>query len=257
MTRDTDLERAHAAALARWCEPLAEFTSGRDPRSSDNALLALTYGGLAHAARHAWLNAGRRLIDRTYLEILRQVQALTVMRSWRSDAVAAALDDFIRDRIAAHWPRLPALDATERAALAVDWVEQAGRRLFGSQPSETAASRLLFFLCPMLPVFNLSRGHQLALARLGEPPADDGYAAFAAAAERAFTGLVPRLQRLPRPTTHYGDAAQRALIDGLLADGDWWERRVFDALLRGLLEHEADAPLLFACDDVGRLTAQP
>ena len=90
MPRSFSLEQAHSATLRRWQAPFPGFTSGQDPRTSDNALLVLTYGGLDQAARHAWLNAGRRLIDKTYVEILRHVQGLTCMRTWRAVPIAAA-----------------------------------------------------------------------------------------------------------------------------------------------------------------------
>ena len=176
------LDQACSAALLRWQAPWTGFASGRDPRSSDNALLVLTYGGLVHAAQHEWLNAGRRLIDKTYIDMLWHVQDLTHMRTCRPEQIAAALDAVIDDTIRPLWPSLADLSDEQRFATATAWVEQMAARCFGSLHSEVAASRLMFYLLPMLPVFNLSRGHQLALARIGHDPADTSYASYAQAA---------------------------------------------------------------------------
>ncbi|MGB5773457.1 MAG: hypothetical protein WBP89_02180, partial [Sedimenticolaceae bacterium] len=186
MSEISALDQACSAALRRWQGPWSGFTSGRDPRSSDNALLVLMYGGLIHAARHEWLNAGRRLIDKTYIDILWHVQHLTTLRTCRPEQIAAALDNFIRDQIEPVWDGLADLNATDQAELASRWVADMAQQCFGSLHSQPAASRLLFFLCPMLPLFNLSRGHLLALQRLGHTAQGEGYHAYAAAAEHAY-----------------------------------------------------------------------
>ncbi len=252
MTNVLDLKQAHADALARWQTPHPGFASGGDPRTTENALLVLTYGGLAHAAAHDWLNAGRRLIDKTYVDMLWHVQQLTRWRTRRPEQVAADLDDFIRRRIAPKWPALPTDDAGRRA-LAEEWVEAAARECFGSRVSELGASRLLFFLCPMVPVFNLSRGHLAALRRLGHDVPVTNYADYARAMHATYAEVLPRLRALSRPVAAYGDPTQRAAIDGLLATSDWWERRVFDVGLRALVDDSSDGERWFACDDSGGL----
>lgn len=254
MAPENAIVRAHTAALQRWSTPFAGFTSGHDPRTSDNALLIITYGGLVHAADHAWQNAGRRLIDKTYIDILWHVQGLSTIRTCRAEQIAAALDNFIRDQVAAVWDDLPALNDTERADLGARWVEEIAQRCFGSLTSELAASRLLFFLCPMLALFNLSRGHLLGLEHLAHCPADDGYRAFASAARSAYQDLVPALRALPRPIPTYGDPAQQALIEKVLNASDWWERRVFDELLRQIAAEAGVSQPAFGCDDAGQLT---
>ena len=211
------------------------------------------YGGLVHAAQHEWLNAGRRLIDRTYIDILWHVQDLTTLRTCRPDHIAAALDNFIREQIEPVWDELADLNATHKAELASRWVADMAQQCFGSLHSEPAASRLLFFLCPTLPLFNLSRGHLLALQRLGHTASGQDYRAYAAAAEHAYRARSQALRTLPRPEPVFGDAAQRRLIQQLLDDSDWWERRVFDALLRQTAEAAGIEERLFACDDGGQL----
>ena len=250
----TDLNPAYSGALARWQNPSPAFASGYDPRTSDNALLVITYGGLAHAADHDWQNAGRRLIDRTYIDILWQVQGLSRIRACRPEQTAAALDGFIRDRVKPTWTELQTLGETGKSALAAKWVDRFARHGFGSLSSEAAASRLLFYLCPMLPVFHLSRGHLLALRRLGRATSGDGYKAYAGTAASAYRELLPALQSMPRPVPMYGDPSQRALLRRLLETSDWWDRRVFDEWLRQGLPDDPDDSELWGCDDAGRLT---
>ena len=176
---DKHIKAAHAAALTRWQTPFPGFASGQDPRTSDNALLALLYGGLKHAADHEWLNAGRRLIDKTYVEMLWQVQGLENMRTCRPEQVSAALDNFIQGTVCKQWDALPILSPIEREELTNTWVHGMAKSCFGSLVSELAASRVLFYLCPTLPVFNLSRGHLITLEQLGYRSADNSYASYA------------------------------------------------------------------------------
>ena len=216
-------------------------------------MLVLTYGGLVHAAQHEWLNAGRRLIDKTYIDILWHVQHLTALRTCRPEQIAAALDNFIRDRIAPLWDGLADRDASHKAELAGRWVAEMAQQCCGSLHSEPAASRLLFFLCPMLPLYNFSRGHRVALELLGHPVLGDGYHAYAATADRAYREMSEALHTLPRPAPLFGDPAQRRLIQQMLDDGDWWQRRVFDALLLLTAQTAGVEERRFGCDDAGQL----
>ena len=197
MLSKNTLEQATGTALQRWETPFPGFTSGGDPRSSDNALLVLIHGGLAHAARHDWLNAGRRLIDKTYVDILWHVQQLTEMRACNAERIAAALDDVIRTHIAPEWASLGTLPTKDKTRLATDRVEHLAANAFGSLHSEPAASRLLFYLCPTLPGFNFSRGHLVALEHLGFPTPEPRYRAFATTAANAYRELSTALN-----TTH-------------------------------------------------------
>ncbi|MCB1800353.1 MAG: hypothetical protein KDI82_01565 [Gammaproteobacteria bacterium] len=247
--------RAHEAALQRWNDPFPGFASGHDRRTSDAALLGQFYGGLEYAAAHDWLNAGRRLIDKTYVDMLWHVQELTRMRARQPEQIAAALDDFIRDLVAPRWPTLWSLPEIEKQALAVDWVEYLAGHGFGSLHSEAAASRLLFYLCPMLPVFNLSTGHQLGLLAMNGTAESDSYRDFSAHAQLAYGRIAPSLSTVTRPTAMIGDRAQATVVDRVLDDSDWWERRVFDQLLR---DHApVGATPMFGCDDAGQLVHNP
>lgn len=247
------LHEAHASALNRWSSPHPDFTSGHDSRTSDNALLTHMYGGLAHAANHQWQNAGRRLIDKTYISMLWSVQSLTPMKACSAERISAALDDFIQRTLSHKWADLGSSNEQQKKDLALSWIEEWSTSLFGSLNSEIAASRLLFFLCPALPVFNLSHGHLMALAEMGYPSASHSYQIYAESAQAAYQKLKPALDELPRPEASYGTAAEAALIQQVIDESDWWQRRVFEELLRGFVAIESDDDP-FACDDAGHLS---
>jgi hypothetical protein len=248
-----DLELAHASALERWQTPCPTFTSGHDPRTTDEGLLGLTYGGLLQASRYEWLNAGRRLIDKTYIDMLWHVQGLIRWRTPRPEQIAADLDNVIRARIAPAWRDLPGMNVDRKRALAGEWVEAAARECFGSQASEVAASRLLFFLCPILPVFNLSRGHLEALRRLGHEVAGTSYREYAAAAWSAYANAAPRLATLDRPEPTFGNERQQAVVREVMAGTDWWQRRVFDKALRQLVAGTPRDDEGFGCGEDGSI----
>jgi hypothetical protein len=253
MRPDSTIDAAHAAALARWSQPFAGFTSGRDPRTSDRALLTLLYGGLEHAARYDWQNAGRRLIDKTYVDMLWHVQGLANLRVARPEQIAAALDGFVTGTVRPRWQDLGHLTPDEAMEVAAAWVEQMAARCFGSVCSELAASRLMFFLFPMLPVFNLSGGHLRALEQAGHAAATKGYRGFAQSAAAAYREAHPMLRRLPIPPVSLDDPKSGPLIQGLLAKTDWWPRRVFDEYLRGLVQKDGTSGQdPFGCDDGGQ-----
>jgi hypothetical protein len=228
------LDRARAVALDRWTRPFPGFASGHDKRTSDEALLTLTYGGLVHAAQYEWLNAGRRLIDKTYIDMLLHVQGLSGLGGVRAERIAAALDSFIVELVRPAWRELSELDDDGRLALSVAWVEQMASNCFGSIHSETMASCLMFYLFPMLPVFNLGQDRRMALVKLGHPPDGHSYRAFAHAAMIGYQECLPRLSALPHPplAASVRDPDPRLLYLGnLLTRTDWWTRAVFDKYL--------------------------
>ena len=214
--------------------------------------MAILYGGLEHAARYDWLNAGRRLIDKTYIDMLCHVQDLTDLRGIRAERIAADLDHFITDVVRPGWAGLPHLARDERLETAIAWVEQMAARCFGSVYNEAAASRLMFYLFPMLPVFNLSRGHRMALDSVGHRPEGQGYRAFAQAAWPAYRALLAELLATAPPSPSVPDPRQGALLEGVLEQTDWWTRRVFDEYLRGcILQDDAEVTDLFGSNDAG------
>lgn len=250
------IQAARDTAALRWQSPYRGFASGFDTRTSDNALLVQIYGGLNHAANHEWLNAGRRLIDKTYINMLWHVQSLLPMSACSPESISAALDNFILEHIRPIWLALPKLSDSKKQDLAESLAKQAATALFGSLKSEVAASRLLFILCPTLPIYNLSLGNQLALRTLGYAPADNSYPAFVQSCNAGCKSIIQQIESLALPQPAFGSLSEQALISELLHDHDWWTRRVFDALLQQIAtEAYPDHSLLFSCTSRGQLPA--
>jgi len=205
------LPHVQQLVLERWQRPHPDFVSGRDPRSSDNALLALFYGSLERAARYDWLNAGRTLIDKTYLRILWTAEGLST-RGLSFDEMASRLDSFIRTALQPDWETWAELPETARRQAAADLVEQARRRIFATDADTGSASALLFFLCPQLPVFPGAVAGPEYEAHLHR--------------NLDWLRLQPCLREIPAPEVHYGQEREQTPIRALLADTDWWPRRL-------------------------------
>ncbi len=217
-----DLDRTRFALQQRWHQPHPAFASGRDLRSSDRGLLQLLYGGMAHGHRYQWHNGGRTLIDKTYLAILWAAQELPPL-SISFERLAANLDSFIREQLSPAWDTLGDLEHEERHQRALELVEAAAGQLFGSQDNPTAASHLLLFLCPQLPVFPYSEAHRQAAMALTPTHPILGYADYHRACRTLLAQRLPCLQplqaKLPAATEISG-------LNRLLMHGDWWPRRL-------------------------------
>jgi hypothetical protein len=231
MFQESLIENAYAAALQRWESPFSGFAAGWDKRSSDNALLNLFYGGLVHVAHYDWLNAGRRLIDKTYVDILWHVQDLLDLKARTPEQIAAALDGFISGTLKEMWESLAPDNREDSLELARKLVKQLAGEGFGSVYSEQAASRLLYFLVPMLPIYNLCPTNVEALKSHGYQSDSDDYGGFADISEQAFQQLRPRLQHYAPPKPVFGSESNRELVERLLGETDWWHRRLFHACL--------------------------
>lgn len=196
-----------------WQEPHPAFASGRDLRSSDNALLLQCYGNLARAAGSAWQNAGRTLVDKTYLRILKDCAGLD-FQGLTVDELAARLDAFIHCELAPRWAEIGASRETEGLELALTLLEAGARTLFNDPRGRPVTSHLLFYLCPQLP-----------LLPCPAEPAD--YPMYLQRSQ----ALLAQLPVLPRPRHFAGDAREQALIRQLIEGSDWWRRRVLASWL--------------------------
>ncbi|MFI8479853.1 hypothetical protein ACIGCM_04695 [Pseudomonas sp. NPDC078700] len=188
---------------SHWQQPNPLFASGTDQRSSENSLLLLFYGNLHRAASYGWQNAGRSLVDKTYLRILGQCTHLD-MQGLSTDELAARLDSFIRAELAPRWTTVRQSHGSEGLALTQELLDSASQALFEAPQMQAQTSQILFYLCPQLPLL------------VGEQPL-------------ACQEQLNKLPILPRPQTYSGDAQQQALIRQLIEGSDWWRRRVFSA----------------------------
>lgn len=215
------IDSTNTELIRRWSQPHPAFASGQDPRSSDQSLLGFFFGGLENAARYQWQNAGRTLIDKTYLSILWAALELE-KPSIGFDRLAACLDDFIRQKLAEEWCELDDLEHEHRHQFAIDLVTDASQQLFGSQHNEEHASLILFFLCPQLPIFPYSDRHQKAVGQLLSPSITiDGYADYHQACRGLLALNLPFLGTVATPSS-----ASTASISTVLRQTDWWQRRL-------------------------------
>ncbi|WP_449433097.1 hypothetical protein [Pseudomonas putida] len=186
----------------QWLQPHPAFASGMDARSSENALLLQFYGSLAKAASFGWQNAGRTLVDKTYLRILKDCLGLDY-QGLREDELAARLDGFIRQELVPRWGLVVASSGAQALPLTAELLTACNLALFACEPVQAATRQLLFYLCPQLP---------LLPGLVDAQPAID----------------LP-LPILPRPQQYAGDPRQQALIRQLIEGSDWWRRRVLVA----------------------------
>lgn len=211
-----ELQDAETSAFHKWSSPSKHFTSGFDPRSSDNALLALMSGGLSHAQQNDWLNAGRRLIDKTYVQILFVTQGLANIPFINAEITATALDNFIRDHIAPKWSLITDTQA-DKNETALQLVNMASNTLFESLESEIAASHLLFFLCPTLPIVPIS--HE------GE------YSSYSQSSLQDMNSHQTYLNGLEIPKAEFGNPDEINLVNSILNETNWWQRNIFKTAL--------------------------
>lgn len=195
-----------------WLHPHPAFASGMDARSSENALLLNFHGSVAKAAGLGWQNAGRTLVDKTYLRILRDCFGLDFL-GFSEDELAARLDGFIRQALAPRWEQIVGNRGAEGLPLANQLLKACNLALFASEHMQTPTRQVLFYLCPQLP----------QLPYLSEPQKGIDNPL------QAYQALLAELPVLPRPQQFAGDAHQQALIRQLIEDSDWWPRRVVAA----------------------------
>lgn len=217
-----NLHDAYAIALERWNNPHPDFTSGFDKRTSDNALLVHMYGGLQHAADHEWLNAGRRLIDKTCISMLWTARSLPPIPATPAERISASLDSYVQETVQHHWDSLSELKTPERQGYATKTIIQCTHRLFGSTPNKHAANHLAFFLFPMLPIFC---GNQTAVTKTDGPSHHTNLTV-----DQIYQNEKPKLDQLPKPNAIYGSNTEKALIEKCLLATDWWQRRVFEEI---------------------------
>jgi hypothetical protein len=195
-----------------WSQPHPAFASGMDARSSENALLLQFYGSLAKAAGFGWQNAGRTLVDKTYLRIMKDCFGLD-FQGLSEDELAARLDGFIRQELAPRWEEILESCRTEGLPLAAKLLKACSLTLFASDRVQTATRQLLFFLCPQLP--------QMPCPGETDRGAEEDW--------QIYQALLSQLPVLTRPQQFAGDAHQQALIRQLIEGSDWWCRRVLAA----------------------------
>jgi hypothetical protein len=212
--------------IQEWSQPSSLVGSGSDARSSSNGLLNIFYGSLEHAARYQWLNAGRTLVDKTYLSILWQAAGLS-NDGYDFTKMASNLDAFVRAELEPRWHELELLSHDEKHLLAIKLIEQAAAEIFGSGYHEESAAWLLFYLCPQLPVFpfNEDLRNNLSTRLHLEQPAGD-YAEYHQQCRQLYCRMLPNIHDTAA-IADYGNEQERNNINQILRGSDWWQRYCF------------------------------
>jgi len=243
-----DIETAYQSLSTKWNEPNPEWTSGFDVRSSENNLMLSFYGAIINAEAHEWLNAGRRLIDKTDISMLWQAKQLTAMTAVTSERIAASLDDYLQRYIAEQWNELSQLNEEDKAIRADAFITKASNDLFGSLNSKVAASQLLFFMFPQLPIYPFSQGHQKSLKQLGYSLSSNSYQDYSIAFKQLLHDVQHHFEALELLPSKTGNTKQLQLITDMLKQSDWQQRRLVDEVIRN---HAGDRNSL-GCTDNGQ-----
>jgi hypothetical protein len=194
------------------------------------------YGSLERASHFGWLNAGRTLVDKTYIHLLWQAKQLPSFGLTHHD-IATQLELFVRAQLQPIWHDIEHMSALKKQQLANQLVNLAASTLFGSSHQEEAASWLLFYLCPQLPIFpitnrlrdTVNKNHTVTPS---EKPlqAIECYQDYLTCSQH----LHEKSQELshyslptPLPAVSYGNAKEQAIIKTLLENSDWWSRYCF------------------------------
>lgn len=212
--------------IQEWAQPSPQVGSGHDARSNTNGLLAIFYGSLERAAYFGWLNAGRTLVDKTYLSILWQAAELPAT-GYEFTKMASDLDAFVRAELEPRWQEFEQLSHDEKHLLTTNLIEHAAAEVFGSGYQEQCASWVLFYLCPQLPIFPISDDLKQTAAKrlhLAEPAAD--YADYHEQCRQLYTRMLPNIHTTT-PNASYGSERDRNNINQILRGSDWWQRYCF------------------------------
>jgi hypothetical protein len=231
----------HMNIFTDWCTASTEVGTGFDSRSSNNGLLTIMYGSLERAHHFNWLNAGRTLVDKTYIQLLWQAKQLPAIGVTHHD-IALQLELFIRENLQPIWPDIEQMTAVKKQALATHLVNLAASTLFGSSHQAQAASWFLFYLCPQLPIFPINDSLRDALIQKHTitsseklTQAVDCYNGYRVSAQALYEKLLP-LSHCTLPTVNYGNVKEQAIIKSILVNSDWWERHCFLHYLLALKE---------------------
>lgn len=215
-----------------WYSANTKVGTGFDRRSSNNGLLAIMYGSLERAHHFNWLNAGRTLVDKTYIQLLFQAKQLPVIGVTHHD-IALQLELFVRANLQPIWADIDKMNIVKKQEITIRLINIAASTLFGSRHQAQAASWLLFYLCPQLPIFPISDHlHYALIQNNAVTPSDKPYQAidcyqdYQVSAQALYEKLQPLIY-CAQPTASYGNAKEQAIVNSILMNSDWWKRHCF------------------------------
>jgi len=245
------LEKAAISAQLAWKTPFPGFTSGHDLRTSTNALLVEFFGNLINASEHEWQNAGRRIIDKTFISMMMHVHSLSAIKSVTPERISASLDNFLQKEVAKHWKEISRNQFSNRD-LTLKWRKQLSITLIGSNPADSFTSYLMFYMLPSFPVIPVSQGSLIALGISLDTPISliheivyENFDHFKARYANSDKLRVP-----PEPI--FGTDREISMINELLLNTDWWQRNIFHHyLIERKKQHPNYDDSWFGCNDEG------
>ncbi|WP_261841633.1 hypothetical protein [Aliamphritea ceti] len=203
-------DSAFEAATSNWHQAILDT----DTRSSGNGLLSIFYGCIEQAARQQWPEK-QLAIATADLEMLLtsyELKPLAPITDRTSEAVAI----FIQSNLQDNWNEYDDMTHPQRQEIAINLVNEAASNIFGGTNQIAAASWLLFYLCPQLPVFPVIESLSTT----------DNYADYYLSQKQKFTIALPSLDQ-NTPDIRYGNQLEQSIIKALLTANNWWQRYLF------------------------------
>lgn len=216
-----------------WLHPNTLVGTGDDKRSSEDGLLTIFYGTMANAAQLQWNLSTSTIIDGAYLKILWQAINLEPLTSTDQD-IAAALQVFILTEIEPLWEEFDMMSHDEKHEQAIRLIKLASVRLFGTEKQERAASWLLYYLLPQLPIFPMNKALCIAVTKLQHQEKALSYVDYHATCRNQLSRLLPYIHSgSPTPAkSAFGTKEERKFVDDALKNGNWWQRCCFIKFLQ-------------------------
>jgi hypothetical protein len=256
MLDEDSLEKAAISAQLAWKTSFPGFTSGHDLRTSTNALLVEFFGNVKNASEHEWQNAGRRIIDKTFISMMMHVHSLTAIKSVTPERISASLDNFLQKEVAKYWREI-SLNQFTNLDLALNWHKQLSITVIGSNPADSFTSYLMFYMLPSFPVIPISKGSLISL----DIPLDTPISLIHEMVYKNFDDFKARYANSEKlcapPEPIFGTDREMSMINELLLNTDWWQRNLFHHyLIEGTKQHPNYDHSWFGCNDEGGISRQ-
>ena len=125
------------------------------------------------------------------------------------------------------------MNIVKKQKITIRLINIASSTLFGSRHQAQAASWLLFYLCPQLPIFPITDHlHYALIQNNAVTPSDKPYQAtdcyqdYQVSAQALYEKLQPLIY-CAQPTASYGNAKEQVIVNSILMNSDWWKRHCF------------------------------
>ena len=197
-------------ALQAWQQPACN----KNNRSSGNGLLCALYVKIEQAARNNWQDNSALILPADAGLFLQSCKLNDIHLS--DSDLSLRICIFTQDHLQEDWSEYDHMSHQQRQDLTLKLINTAAESIFGNDTEVNAASQLLFYLCPQLPVFPASKTLRSA-ADFKEDYLNQ---------KQSFTLALPDLE-LTAPEINYGEPHEQLIIEEMLAANNWWQRYLF------------------------------